>query len=171
MSFSWYTLSCQRYNWPIPRWHLEYLGKLSTCNCEDLELVCYFGFSLTVFLRNSFFQAAETQRDFWEIWCCPPSRGKLENFHLFLLWDNSATIFPQIFSFWILGVAMVIKIPTLQSCYEDLRRHQPCINSMHVLQYACFQGFSCMLCMYFMHILCIFFKPFDEVIGGQRKYK
>lgn len=42
VSFPWYPLSCQQHNWPIARWHLEYLGKLSTCNCEDLELICYF---------------------------------------------------------------------------------------------------------------------------------
>lgn len=152
VSFPWYAPSCQRHNWPIARWHLEYLGQLSTCNCEDLELACYFWFSLIVLPRNSYGQTSQIPRDFWEMDAFLHPLGKIRQLSPFPSLGKLNHHFPQILSFWILG-AMVITIPLWESCYEDLKRHQPCLNSMQLFQYACFPRFSCMLCMYIMHVL------------------
>ena len=171
--FPWYALSFQQHNWPIAKCHLEYLGQLSTCNCEDLELVCYFWFSLIVLPRNSYFQTSQIRLE--EIYGrCDAflhPLGKHQTTFTFSFSGKTQPSFPSNTLFLNLGGygnnntslrELLWRFKKASALFKFYAGFSICMFSK--VFHACY---ACILCMFLCTFYACFFKPFYEVLGAK----
>lgn len=171
MSFPWYAWSCERHNWPIARWHLEYLVRLSTCNCQDLELYVAPDSAWLLFLETAtsrhFYPKISEQYGFFLY-----PQGNWKNFSF--MRTTRSTPFPSLL-FLALAIVIVIAISTSR---ELLWRFKGTRLVWILLMLCSVHGFQGLL-MYIMHVLREYFMQVLQILlwddwsrtKQQRKHK